>query len=200
MHIALVCMRSVIMTYHNTLAAVRTGLNGVGGVYNNLASLQGRVPAMFGIELSDPRLAPASVSLFVNGTTVVEGLLNNITASYSTYAGFHGVAVHTSYAYNALSKAETPGATGLINVCNSYWGLINAMANDTIWSSMKVYRMPANSLVRTMDVGGYIPGPFIVAVDPTNVGPYRVELYDGPNGTKQTSRSPVVSMTCGRMA
>jgi hypothetical protein len=70
------------------------------------------------------------------------------------------------------------------------------MASAYSWRSMKVDRTATNALVRTMDIGGYVPGPFVVPVDGVGTGPYRIELYGGPSGTKVGPGSSVSTATC----
>jgi hypothetical protein len=103
-----------VTTYHSTLQAMRNGLNGVGGVYNVLAALQGSVPAIFGIELADTRLAAPDISFYQEGTIVAEAVLANLSTSYAPYQSFWGVAVHDRYAYSGLAAGGFPGVTTLI--------------------------------------------------------------------------------------
>jgi hypothetical protein len=194
-----------IMNYHDSFEVMRSGIGGIGGVNNVLLSLRGAVPALFGAETADTTLAPDEISFWQEGVAPLEAALDALTAQYfgqsGSVAGFLGTAVHYNYAYGILptNGFGTGPPIGGIS-CNTYRSFLFAYADDSIYVSMRVFRSTTNALLRIYDISNYVPGPWEMSVANAGVGPYRIELYDGPNGVKLTPTSPVPAAVCTVMA
>ena len=193
-----------VMTYYASSDAFLNGLEGVGGVAAVLASLQGRVPVLFAIETSDPRLAPDDVSLWRNGTIAAEAMLHSAaTMYYGTTASFWGVAIHHWYAYMVLPPLGYGSAsTALVTACATSGAFLAAVANSTAYVSIKVWNQSsATTPMLATDVSGYIPGPWIQPMAATAgaaQAPYRIELFEAPGAGN--APSPVGRALCELMA
>ena len=196
-----------VMAYHDTVAELTNGIGGIGGVTNVLASLAGSgVPALFGVESSDPRLAPADISFWQEGVAPLEAALAVLDATYGPGGSlasplYQGTSVHYNFAFGVL-PLNGFGTSGLpVTSCNVDRGFLFAFANDTIYVSMKLFRASTNTFLKTYDVTNYIPGPWEMSIaNAGGVGPYRIELYDGAGGTQLAPSSPVGLATCATMA
>ena len=180
-----------IMSYHNTTATLINGIDGIGGVAKVLASLQGKVPALFGVELQRPPQADYTVSFWAQGMAPMEAALAAVNATYYGTAGYMGNSIHPLETYWVL-PAYNPGGTS--SLCTNMGRMLYAYSNSTSTISMRLYRSTTNALLATYTVTGWIPGPWAMPL--TSDGPYRIELYDAAGGVSASSSSTVGLATC----
>ena len=181
-----------IMSYHNTTTTLINGIGGLGGVANVLASLNGTVPAMFGVELQHPPEADYTISFWSQGLTPMEAALATVNATFYGTAGYMGNSIHLAETYWALPA--TGGGNNTFSFCSNMGRVLHAFSNSTSYVSMRVYNAINGTLLSINDISGYVPGPWSMPL--FSDGPYRLEYYDAVNGVKANNSSTVGTATC----
>ena len=188
-----------IMNYYDSLDYIVWGRSEVGGAFNVLNSLQGRVPVLIALETGDPYRAPDEISFWQEGVAPLESALAHLNDAFGTAAGFMGVAVHYDFPYGVLPLNGFGESDELPTSCNSYDRMLYIVVDRGVYRSMKVYQASTNTFLKTYNIGSH-GGTFFQPIGAVGAGPYRLEFYDGTNGNKLTPTSAVGMVSCTVMA
>jgi hypothetical protein len=188
----------VLMNYFNTEDEFLGGEygTGIGGVNPILASLQGRVPAVFAAETIMPPYCPPRLTFWTNGTLPLENMLGDVGRTYATSRGFLGLATHHYGSYFLLPPAGpiTPACRASASSSGT-GGTVVVSPNTAAYVCAVVYQISAGGAWKAVAEAA-LAGDSDVSVRVSAPGPYAIELYDGAGCVKASVVSAVPATTC----
>ena len=164
--------------YNNAQSFWYTGVGGIGGVANVLASLVGSsIQAVFSLDFMSTTFVLPPATMWPNGTMPGATLLANTTSLFANHPNFLGISAHYYTPFYQL------GLTGPIvapstPVCTVQGFTITVTGNPYYFECAEPYYYSSHSYVWTKSRVNITLTPSTYTF--VNSGPYEVVFFDGP--------------------
>ena len=174
-----------IMNYYNTEALFVSGQGLTGGITQTLNYVSG-FPTVFAAECAS--VAPAAETWWSQGYLPLENMFGNVGDSFATTKGFLGLATHE---YDSYIRQQ-PYGPALVPTCTSSGTTATVTPNGVTVGSVGLYLASTGAYVTKVNVTG--PGPYTITAP--RAGPFKANLWDGPNLSRLAVNSLAYVISC----